>query len=309
MATVIITGGTGMIGTALTSYLAGMHHEVIIFTRDAAKKHHSRKNVHFADWDPESQRIDGEAIKKADYIIHLAGANVGDKRWTRKRKKEIIDSRLLSGQLLVKALKEIPNKVKAVLSSSAIGYYGSDPVVPNPRPFVEEDGPAQDFLSSVVQNWEAAINPVRELGKRLVIFRTGPVLSRESGFYREFRKPMMFGLATILGRGDQMVSWVHLEDLVRLYAMAMEDETYQGVYNVVTPFPVSNKTIISEMARLRGKPCFKFHVPAFLLKILFGEMSVEVLKSTTVSSKKLERKEFIFFFPTIQMAIQRLESS
>jgi uncharacterized protein len=307
MATVLITGGTGLIGTALTEALVAKGYDVIILSR--SRKESLPENISYAIWNVNNQTIDEEAIKKTDYIVHLAGANVGEKRWTQKRKKEIVDSRVDSGKLLVKALKEIPNKVKAVISSSAMGYYGPDAQTPNQKPFIETDPPYNDFLAATVVQWENAIRPVQDFGKRLVFFRTGIVLSNEGGAYREFRKPLKFGVASVLGNGKQTVSWIHIDDLVRLYIEAIENGRWNGIYNAVSPNPVSNRQLIKEIARqTRG-----FHVtatvPSFVLKIVLGEMSIEVLKSTTVSSDKIQQEGFQFLFPTIESAIKKLKAS
>jgi uncharacterized protein len=303
MATVLIAGGTGLIGTALTRALVQRGYEVIILSR--SKKSSVQKNISYVVWDVTNQTVDEEAIKKADYIVHLAGANVGEKRWTSKRKKEIVDSRIESGKLLVKALKETPNKIKAVISSSAIGYYGPDKI-PNPKPFVETDPPYNNFLATTVVQWEAAIEPVKKLGKRLVLFRTGIVLSNEGGAYKEFKKPLQFGFASVLGNGKQIVSWIHIDDLVRLYIDAIEKEKYDGVYNAVTPNPVCNKELIKEIAKQTKQFYITAKVPSAVLKIVLGEMSIEVLKSTTVSAEKLQRQGFDFLYPTIKDAVAYL---
>jgi len=306
MATVLITGGTGLIGTALTKALVQKGYEVIILSR--SKKSSSQRNISYAVWDVNNQTIDEEAVKKADYIVHLAGANVGEKRWTEKRKKEIVDSRVDSGRLLVKVLSEIANKVKAVVSSSAMGYYGPDSETPNSRPFVETDPPHNDFLATTVVQWEAAIEPVKNLGKRLVWFRTGIVLSNEGGAYKEFKKPLQFGLASVLGSGKQTVSWIHIDDLVRLYIEAIENEKYNGVYNAVAPNPVSNTDLIKEIATQTKKFHITAKAPSFVLKAVLGEMSIEVLKSTTVSSEKVQQEGFQFLYPTIRDAVASLST-
>jgi hypothetical protein len=303
MTTITITGGTGMIGAALTKKLAAKGHNIIILSRKAKAP---SGRILYKEWDVEKGTIDSTAVTEADYIVHLAGANVADGRWTEKRKKEIVDSRVKSGNLLVKTLHNQPNKVKAVISASAQGWYGADPHIPNPKPFVETDGADNDFLGRTCQLWEEAISPVAAMGKRLVIFRIGIVLSKEGGAFAEFKKPLTFGAATILGKGNQVVSWIHLDDLVRLFTTAIEDNTWQGVYNAVAPYPVSNKELILEIARQRGKFSIPFHVPAFALKLALGEMSIEVLKSTTVSSQKAEEAGFQFLYPTIDKAVAAL---
>jgi uncharacterized protein len=304
MATVLIAGGTGLIGTALTKALVQKTYEVVVLSR--SKRPSSEKNISYSVWDVANQTIDEQVVKNADYIIHVAGANVGEKRWTEKRKKEIVDSRVQTADLIAKALRKIPNKVKAVISSSAIGYYGPDPQIPNPKPFVETDPPFNDFLATTVKEWEDAMQPVKELGKRLVFFRTGIVLSNEGGAYKEFKKPLKFGMASILGNGHQVISWIHIKDLVRLYIEAIENENWNGVYNAVAPNPVSNQQLVKEMAKQSTGLHLTAKVPSAILKVVLGEMSIEVLKSTTVSSNKAQENGFSFLFPTIQEAIASL---
>ncbi|MER3471368.1 MAG: TIGR01777 family protein [Chitinophagaceae bacterium] len=306
MATVLITGGTGLIGTALTQALIDKGYNVIVLTRDPSQQRAS-KNKSFAQWNIKDQTIDRNAIIKADYIVHLAGANVAEKRWTDKRKLEIIDSRTKSAALLVKALKDIPNTVKAVISASAIGWYGPDPEIPNPHPFTENAPANSDFLGTTCQQWEESIGPVISLGKRLVILRTGIVLSNEDGAYAEFKKPIKFGIAPILGSGRQVVSWIHITDMVRMYIEAIENEQWNGIYNAVTPVPVNNKTLITTIAKSTKSFYLKVPVPAFALKAALGEMSIEVLKSCTVSAKKVEHAGFQFFFSNIETAVNNLK--
>ncbi|MBS1562976.1 MAG: TIGR01777 family oxidoreductase [Bacteroidetes bacterium] len=309
MATILITGGTGMTGRALSSLLVSKGHEVIVLTRDAARASASEKKagISYASWNVPDQIIDVAAVEKADYIVHLAGAGVADKRWSVKRKKEIVDSRVKSGELIVKTLKENRNKVKAILCASGIGWYGPDPEIPNPRPFVEADKPFNDFLGETCRLWEAAIMPASGLGKRVVIFRTGIVLSNGGGALAEFKKPLRAGIATVLGSGAQMVSWVHIDDLCRMYLKAIEEHTMEGVYNAVSPKPVNNKALVLELAKaMRGRFYLPMPVPSFLLKLVLGEMSIEVLKSATVNANKIRTAGFDFLYPTIQAAINAL---
>jgi uncharacterized protein (TIGR01777 family) len=304
METVLITGGTGMIGKALTQALIERGYNVIVLTRRINDQQKTKNDkLSYAVWDVEKQTIDKDAFAKADYIIHLAGAGVAEKRWTDKRKKEIVDSRVKSGKLVVESLKNIPNKVKTVITASGIGWYGPD----NGKMFTEDDPSSNDFLGQTCKQWEAAIEPVSFLGKRLVKLRIGIVLSNEGGAYPEFKKPLKFGLATILSNGKQIVSWIHIDDLVRIILFAMENEKMQGSYNAVAPNPVTNKELVLEIARKeKGKSFISVHVPTFALKIRLGEMSVEVLKSATVSSEKIQKAGFIFQYPDIDSAILQL---
>ena len=311
MFTILITGGTGMIGKALTKALLEKNYEVVILSRGGKSMVNSTAstgNIRYAEWNIEKQTIDEDAISKADYIIHLAGAGVADKRWSEKRKAEIVTSRIDSGRLLSDSLKKIPNKVKAVISASAIGWYGADPAIPNPRPF-KENFPADDqFLGKTCQQWEEAIEPVNQSGKRLVKLRLGIVLSKSGGALVEFKKPLQFGIAAILGTGKQIISWIHIDDVVKLFITALENENMKGVYNAVAPNPVSNKELTTQLAKTkRGRFFIPMNVPSFVLKLLLGEMSVEVLKSATVSCEKIQQTGFEFQFPTIENALKDLQ--
>ena len=305
METVLITGGTGMIGKALTQALIERGFHVIILTRNAGNKETSTNNISYAEWDIQKQAIDKEAFAKADYIVHLAGASVAGKRWTDKRKQEIVSSRVDSGKLMADSLKNLPNKVRTVISATAIGWYGPDK--DDKKKFREDDPSSNDFLGQTSQQGEAAIEPASFLGKRLVKLRIGIVLSNEGGAYVEFKKPLGFGFATILGNGKQILSWIHIDDLVRAILFAMENEKMEGPYNAVAPNPVTNKEMVLEIAKkTRGKSFIPVHVPVFALKIRLGEMSVEVLKSATVSSEKLQQAGFIFQYSELNSAILQL---
>jgi hypothetical protein len=305
MPTVLITGGTGLIGKALTEKLFKKGYEVIVLSRESSMVNgESQNKIRTANWNIEKQTIDENAIRSADHIIHLAGANVAEKRWTEKRKKEIVESRTKSSELIVKALNEIPNKVKAVVSASAIGWYGPDKKIPPAKYFVETDSPDNDFLGETCRLWEKSIEPVKQLNKRLVKIRTGIVLNNGKGALKEFSRSLKFNIAAILGSGEQMISWIHIDDLCRIYIDAIENENLSGVYNAVAPTPVNNKKLTLELARkLKGKRFIPIHVPEFILKIALGEMSVEVLKSCAVSSDKIKNTGFQFLYPAIESAL------
>ena len=304
MSTILITGGTGMIGTRLAKMLVEKNYQVIILTRDPQKHSSGHERISYAAWDIGQQTIDANAIANADHIIHLAGEGVADKRWSRKRKQEIVNSRTQSSSLLVKALEEIPNKVQTVVSASAIGWYGPDTVAGKQNGFTEEVPADTHFLGETCRRWEESIQPVEAMGKRLIKLRTGIVIGPSGGALKEFRQPLKFGIATILGNGEQVLSWIQLDDLCRLYIAAIEHKQLQGVYNAVAPFPVTNRQLVLALAKqLRGESYIPVYVPALILKIVLGEMSIEVLKSATVSAEKITASGFRFLYPSIEEAL------
>lgn len=304
MRTVLITGGTGLVGKALTKTLIAKGYYVIILTRSLKGKQAS-ENLSYAVWDVKKQEIDITAVQAADYIVHLAGAGVVEKKWTADYKKEIVESRTKSSGLIIDAMKNNANKVKAVVSASAIGWYGAD--TESDKSFTEEATADTGFLGQTCKLWEESVEPVTGLGKRLVKLRIGIVLSNDGGALVEFKKTTAFGIASVLGSGKQMVSWVHIEDLCRMFISAIENENMQGSYNAVAPEPVSNKNLTLALAKaMNGKFYLPVHVPEFVLKIMMGQRSIEVLKSTTVSCKKIVDAGFEFKFKTIEQAVNNL---
>ena len=293
-----------MIGTALTGALLQKGYKVIILTRDPDEYSADEPSVQYAGWNVEEQRIDKTAIAKADHIIHLAGANVGDKRWTKKRKKEIEESRTLSSALLITALKETKHHVKSVIAASATGWYGEDTEESRLNRFTEDAPATKDYLGEVCKAWESSIQPVSEMNIRLVKLRTGIVLGKSGGALAEFKKPLKGGIAAILGSGDQHISWIQLDDLCRMYLFAIENENVRGVYNAVSPGITTNKNLVLQLAKLLRRNFFiPVHVPGAFLKLVLGEMSIEVLKSVSVSSEKIKSAGFTFLFPGIEVAL------
>jgi hypothetical protein len=306
MQTVLITGGTGMVGQALTTHLLAQGYEVIILSRSNCNK--SIAGLTYAQWDIAQQTMDIAALQKADIIIHLAGAGVAEKRWSVKRKKEILDSRVDAGNFLVKLLSTHTHKVKTVISASAIGWYGPDSPQSLLHGFQETDPVDPSFLGSTCKSWELSIQPLVSLGIRLVTLRIGIVLNPKGGALLEFIKPAKFGCATILGSGKQMISWIHQSDLCRMIQYGIENESINGVFNAVSPYPVSNKELVKVVAGQLHSFYIPISVPSIILKIMLGEMSIEVLKSANVSSRKIQAQGFHFSYPQIKDAIQNLLS-
>jgi uncharacterized protein len=303
MDTVIITGGTGLIGNALSKFLLSRGYQVVILTRNPKAHRSSSPGISYAAWNIDEQSTNEEVFKKAKYVVHLAGAGVADKSWSEKRKKEIVESRTKSSALLVKAMSSIPNEIVSVVSASAIGWYKQN----ISHPAVETDPPADDFLGETCVAWENSIKPAEELGKKLVILRTGIVLSNEGGAFPAFKKPIQYGIAGILGNGKQMISWIHIEDLCRLYMEAMINTSWSGIYNAVAPNPVNNRNFTIELAkRIKGSFFIPMPVPNFILRFMLGERSEEVLKSSNISAGKLKQQGFQFIYPTIDTAFTDL---
>lgn len=304
MQTVLITGGSGLVGKALSVALLAKGYKVIILSRSLNSKP-AIANLSYAYWHVKKQQIDLAAVQQADHIVHLAGAGVVAKKWTPAYQKEIVESRTDSSRLLLDMLKNNACKVKTVVSASAIGWYGADqsPV----KPFIETDEFDHSFLGNTCKLWEAGIEPVTSLGIRLVICRIGIVLSNDGGALAEFKKPIKFGAAAILGNGKQLISWIHIDDLCRLFTEAIENDALQGIYNAVSPSPVSNKELTLTLAKaMNGKFYLPIYVPAFVLKWMMGERSIEILKSTTVSCKKIMDTHFQFNYNTIEQALVNL---
>ncbi len=302
METIGITGGTGFVGKYITRILIEKGYNVVIFTRNAAGRP-STGNVAYAAWDPEKQFCDTAALARLHGIIHLAGAGVADKRWTAARKKEIVDSRVDATRFLVAQLQQHAPDCKTFVAASAIGFYGPDR--PGTPQFTENDTPYTDFLATTCRGWETASLGAAAFA-RTAIIRIGIVLGKESGAFKEFVKPMHFGIKPYLGGGSQVTSWIAVEDLARLFVYALETERMQGIYNGVAPHPVSQASLMDVAGEIMGGIKLPVPVPAFVLKIMLGEMSVEVLKSCNVSAGKTINAGFRFSYPTIRQAAESI---
>ncbi len=294
---ILITGGTGLIGKRLTQILIQKGHKVSILSR--TKK--NSNTVTYYTWDIENQKIEKEAIADAELIVHLAGANVGQGRWREKRKKEIIDSRVQSGNLLFQEVKKHNPNLRAFISSSAIGYYG---MITRETPFVESDAPGNDFLAEVCTKWEKTANQFSELSTRVAILRTGVVLDKKEGALAKLLTPIKLGIGSALGTGRQAMPWIHLEDICQIYLHLIENSTISGVFNGVAPQTITNYEFSKTVAHILNKPFWVPKVPAFALKILLGEQSVIALEGSAISSKKIEDSGYKFKFKELSVALR-----
>ena len=302
MKTVLITGGSGLIGRHLTPLLQQNGYRVIHLNRSIPAKPIAETYL----WDVHKQTIDERAVKEADYIIHLAGAGIADKKWTTERKKEIIDSRTESIHLLFKSIQQTNTSLKGFVSASGVGIYGA---ITSEKIFSEEDLPATDFLGITCKLWEGAADAFVKSGIRVVKIRTGVVLSEKGGALEQIAKPIWFFVGSPLGNGKQYVPWIHLDDICNIYLKAIEDETMHGVYNAVAPTHITNKELTKTIAKTLHRPIIIPPVPSFLLKILLGEMSVIVLEGSRVSCKKIQDTGFVFVHNKLDEALKNLLST
>lgn len=299
MANVLITGGTGLIGSSLSKVLLEKGYNVYHLSR--TKK--PGISVHTYTWDYTINKIDDEAIHTADYIIHLAGANIGEKRWTTKRRKEILESRVKSGELILNSIVEQNKNIKAFITSSAVGYYGS---VTSDKIGIEDDKNFNDFIGNVCKSWEQVADKFQSTGIRTVKLRTGIVLTKKGGALAKMILPLKYRIGAIVGNGKQYLPWIHIEDLCRIYIKAIEDIEMNGPYNAVAPEYLSYKTFIGQFAILFQKWFLNVKIPSFIFRIVFGKMSKILLNGSRVSSKKLAEAGFEFKFPVIQSALTDL---
>ena len=297
---ILITGATGLIGTELVALLL-QNGITVHYLTTSKKKIESQPNYHGFYWNPEQGIMDENALMGVDSIIHLAGATIS-KRWTTKYKQEIIESRILSSNVLFKVLKENPNSVKQIISASAIGIYPDNLT----KLYVEEEPAVDDsFLGKVVVKWEESVNKFKLLNIKVSKIRTGIVLSNKGGALVEMLKPINMGIGAPFGSGKQIQSWIHIHDLVELYFYVSSNQL-EGIFNAVAPNPVTNKKLTQDIASILKKPLFMPNIPQFLMKIILGEMHVILFSSQNVSAKKIESEGFKFKYKQLNNALKNL---
>ncbi|MBC7553689.1 MAG: TIGR01777 family protein [Taibaiella sp.] len=297
-----ITGGTGFVGVSLTRLLVEKGYNVIVFTRSITLPA-SKKGVTYVSWNPEKSTIDLVALKKIDAVVHLAGTGISDQRWTQQRKKEILNSRIKSTEFLVAQLKEHCRYCERFVSASAACIYGPDQ--PGGAPFKEDNPAFNDFLGNTCQQWEANALKAANL-MYTTILRFGLVLGKNGGVLPQYGQHIDFGIMPVLGYGNQVISWIEVTDLCRMILFALENDTVYGIYNAVSPMPVTHKTLMKVIANANGIVKKPSPAPAFMLKILMGELSAELLKSCNVSAQKIIDAGFVFQHPQIEDAMKSI---
>lgn len=296
---VLITGASGLVGKRLSERLLEKGYEVSALSRSGRVDSQIKTYL----WDPAKHSIDPESVNSCDYIVHLAGLNIGAKRWTRKRKKEIVDSRVNSSQLILESLDEGKSQLKAFISASGIGYYGS---VTEEKIFAETDPPGGDFLGQVCLKWESAGDGFSDRGIRTVKIRTAVVLSRGGVALPRIATIVKWGLGAAIGTGKQYMPWIHMDDLCDIYILAIENNTMEGAYNAVAPQDVTNKQFTKEVARSLNRPIWLPNIPSWFMRILFGEMSEILLHGSRISSEKIKKAAYIFKYPDLREALKQI---
>ena len=291
MTKVLITGGTGLVGKFLQEKLISKNYTVNVLSRNPKKEQEFY-------WNISNNEIDEKAFLNVDIIIHLAGAGIAEKRWTPERKQEIIDSRTKSTALLFNKIKELKIPLKRFIAASAIGYYGA---ITSETVFKESDTAATDFLGNVCQQWEKASLAFNELNIPTTILRTGIVLSKNGGALSKMNTPIAINP---IASGKQYVPWIHIEDLTNLFIKAIEDNTFTGVYNAAAPETQTSFSFAKTLAKQTNKIFIPIGVPTFVLKILFGEMSILLTTGSRVSSEKVEKSGFNFSYKNLDKALE-----
>lgn len=292
---ILLTGGTGTIGISLTKQLLAKGYRVSHLSR----KPGNDPQVKTFLWDISKGEIDADCIDGVDIVVHLAGAGIADKHWTDERKKEIIESRTKSIGLIYHLLRNKRHQVNTIVSASAIGYYSNR----GDELMTEDSAPNTDFMAQCCIDWEIAVDEGSELNLRIAKFRTGVVLNG-GGALKQLSLPIKLYIGSPLGSGKQWIPWIHWQDAADMYMLAIENENFTGTYNMVAPNPVTNKQLTQAVAKQLHKPLWAPNVPAFVLKLLLGEMATIVLGSTKVSSQKIEDAGFKFKYPEIAAALK-----
>ena len=299
MKTVLITGGSGMIGRRLSELLIKKGYDVIWLSRER----HIKADIPRYKWDLLTGKIDKDALEEADVIVHLAGVGIADSKWTEARKRMIVGSRVRSAQLILEQLKKMDTKMDAFISASAIGYYGA---VTSDKVFTEDDEhDKDDFLGVTCYKWEEQAKQfTTDLGIRSVSIRTGVVLSKDSELIKKAVLPTKFWLAAPLGKGTQYMPWIHIDDLCKIYIKAIEDQTMTGAYNAVAPEDITNAEFMKGVANVLKKPMFFPRVPEFVFKLFLGEASQIILEGSRISSQKIQDIGYKFKYNTLRKALE-----
>ena len=298
---IIITGATGLIGKNISSELIKRGEEVIVFTRNTEDaKTKVPGAIQYVEWNYNKPNEWKGYINDSNAIVHLAGANLFNRRWSKKYKKVITESRIKSTQNLVKAISEVENKPEVFICSSAVGFYGNS----GEKILTEDSAKGNDFLADLCFQWEEAAKEVESLNVRRVSIRSGIALSKEEGILKKLLLPFKFYAGSTIGNGNQWFPWIHINDLVNVYLFSLYNKV-EGAVNAVSPNPVRMKMFTDELGKALNRPTF-FKVPEFLLRIVLGEAAEAVLSSLRVIPQKLNNQNFKFEFENLSSCLKDL---
>lgn len=295
---ILITGGNGLVGKPLTQALLDQGHQVSHLSRQPSRI----PQVRTYGWDVLTGQIDARCLDGVDTIIHLAGADIAAEPWTAERKYELVSSRTESIRLLYRLMSQRTHSVHSVISASGIVYYGDR----GDEELTEQSGPATDFLADCTRKWEAAVDEGKALHLRVVKFRTGVVLTKAGGALPALAQPVKAGYGAPIGTGRQWVSWIHLQDVVGLYVMAVTNSSLEGVFNQTAPQPVTNWQLVNALAQQFHQSLWMPATPRFLLKMIMGERSSFVLSSINATPSAFLQEHYRYAYPTIQEALSSI---
>jgi uncharacterized protein (TIGR01777 family) len=299
---IIITGATGLIGTALSKELIDRGDELYIFTRNPEKGLNEIPGAKdYIKWNYNKPEDWEMHLNNKDAVIHLAGANLSHKRWNEDYKKIIWNSRIKSGENLVKAINKAPVKPKIFITASAIGYYGDR----GNELLTEDNPPGKDFLARLCIEWEKSTSHVESSGIRWVGMRTGVVLSPKEGMLKKILTPFKLFVGGSIGSGDQWLSWIHYKDIIRGYLFALDNDTIRGPVNASSPNPLTMRHFVETLGKVLKRPSL-FKVPKILLKTVFGEVADSITASLKVIPQKLMETNFDFKFKDPESALRDL---
>lgn len=297
---VLITGGTGLIGRSLQKELLAQNIEVVVLSR--IPRVSKIKGLSYALWNIEEDKIDVNTICNVNHIVHLAGASLAEKRWTKKQQQNIIESRVKGANLIFKVLSENKHQVTSFISASGADCYG---LKVTDKVYTETDVFGDDFLAKVCRLWEKSAFQFNAIGIRTVCLRTGIVFAKEQSALQKMIGSIKLGIGSPLGSGEQIMSFIHIEDLCKMYVKAITDSKMEGAYNAVADNK-TNKVVTKAIAKKLKKPCFFPNVPAFVLKLVFGKMASILLEGSAADNTKIKQSGFQFQFQSLEEILENV---
>ncbi|MCE5315862.1 MAG: TIGR01777 family oxidoreductase [Parachlamydia sp.] len=294
---VMVTGATGLVGSALVAHLRGAGHSVTKLVRHPHADDERK-------WDPAEGQINLKDLEGFEGIVNLAGESIASGRWTMSKKKRILESRISSTRILVETFAKMASPPAVLINASAIGYYGDR----GEEPLTEESSSGDGFLADVCRQWEAAAEPASKLGMRVVALRTGIVLAKEGGALAKMIIPFKLGLGGVVASGSQYMSWIAIDDLVRIIAFLLTESSLKGAFNAVGPAPATNRDFTKTLGEVLHRPTF-MPMPALAIKFLLGEMGQEMLlNSQKVLPERLQKAGYAFAYPDLNQALAHIIS-